>query len=77
VPLGPVKQHTGEAADEPLRLLIYPGRDAAFLLYEDDGRSFDYRNGQWMGIQLEWREASRRLSARSLVFEGRPIDVQV
>jgi hypothetical protein len=28
-------------------------------------------------IQLEWREASRRLSARSLVFEGRPIDVQV
>jgi len=103
VPLGPVKQHTGEATDEPLTLLIYPGRDAAFLLYEDDGRSFDYRNGQWMGIQLEWREASRRLSlrlaegsrmlppqrrplearvigtrrARSLVFEGRPIDVQV
>ena len=30
----------------PLGILIYPGNDASFLLYEDDGKSFDYRKGK-------------------------------
>jgi alpha-glucosidase/alpha-D-xyloside xylohydrolase len=102
LPLGPVKEYTGQAVDGPLTLQIYPGRDGSFLLYEDDGRSFDYRKGQWMGILMEWRDAGRRLRlrlapgsrmlgppraiearvigsdrAKSLVFEGKPIDAQV
>jgi alpha-glucosidase (family GH31 glycosyl hydrolase) len=62
LPLGPVKQFTGEKADEPLSISIYPGRDGSFLLYEDDGASFDYRKGEWMGIQMAWDDTRRTLS---------------
>jgi alpha-glucosidase/alpha-D-xyloside xylohydrolase len=61
LPLGPVKQYTGERVDEPLSIFIYPG-DASFLLYEDDGKSFNYRKGEWMGIEMTWNEEQRRLT---------------
>ncbi len=59
LPLGPVKQHTGEKIDEPLAIHIYPGRDCRFLLYEDDGVSFRYRTGEWMGIDIGWNDRQR------------------
>lgn len=62
LPLGPVKQYTDEKVDAPLSLTIYPGEDGEFLLYEDDGKSFDYRRGDWMGIQMKWDDAARKLS---------------
>lgn len=61
LPLGPVKQYTEEKVDEPLTVTIYPGADASFLLYEDDGCSFNYRKGEWMGIQMAWNDAARTL----------------
>jgi len=62
LPLGPVKQFTGETVEEPLSISIYPGADASFLLYEDDGASFNYRNGAWMGIQMAWDDAHKKLN---------------
>jgi len=59
--LGPVKQFTGEKTDELLSITIYPGADGSFLLYEDDGTSFNYRQGEWMGIQLTWDDSRRTL----------------
>jgi alpha-glucosidase (family GH31 glycosyl hydrolase) len=61
LPLGPLKQFTGERVDGPLSVSIYPGADASFLLYEDDGSSFDWRKGEWMGIQMAWEDAHRKL----------------
>ncbi len=62
LPLGPVKQHTAEKVDEPCAISIYPGADASFLLYEDDGTSFNYRKGEWMGLQMAWHDARRTLT---------------
>jgi alpha-glucosidase (family GH31 glycosyl hydrolase) len=64
LPLGPVKQFTTERVNQPLSIFIYPGLDASFLLYEDDGASFNYRKGEWMGIQLDWHDATRTLTLR-------------
>jgi alpha-glucosidase/alpha-D-xyloside xylohydrolase len=64
IPLGPVKQYTAERVDGPLTLVIYPGADATFTLYEDDGHTFDYRRGEWMGIRMAWNDRARRLSLR-------------
>src|SRR5439155_6015614 len=50
VPFGPVKQYAAEKAAGPLTMVIYPGADGAFDLFEDDGRSFDYERGAWMGV---------------------------
>ena len=62
LPLGPVKQYTAEKSDKPLSISIYPGADASFLLYEDDGTSFNHLKGEWMGIQMEWSDAPRALT---------------
>jgi len=50
--------------DEPLSISIYPGADGSFLLYEDDGNSFNYRQGEWMGTQMNWNDARRSLVLR-------------
>jgi alpha-glucosidase (family GH31 glycosyl hydrolase) len=64
LPMGPVKQYTGEAVEAPLEILVYPGADGSFLLYEDDGASFRYRGGEWMGIQMAWNDDRRTLALR-------------
>jgi alpha-glucosidase/alpha-D-xyloside xylohydrolase len=64
LPLGPVKQYVDEPVGEPLEITVYPGGDGALLLYEDDGRSFNYRKGEWMGIQLKWNGRRRTLTLR-------------
>ena len=68
LPLGPVKQYTGEKVDGPLTLIVYPGVDGAFTMYEDDGATFDYRRGQWTRL----RSSGRMLGGYSL----RSIEVQ-
>ncbi len=64
VPMGPVKQYTAERVDSPLDILVYPGADGAYLLYEDDGSTFNFRQGEWMGIQMTWNDARKALSMR-------------
>jgi alpha-glucosidase/alpha-D-xyloside xylohydrolase len=83
LPFGPIVQYADEAVTEPLSLVIYPGADGALTLYEDDGRTFDYRRGAWMGIETGWNDAARRLTlrltpgSRMLPPLSRSIDVRV
>jgi len=62
LPLGPVRQQTSEKSGLPLSISIYPGANGSFLLYEDDGRSFNYRKGEWMGTRLDWNDERRVLT---------------
>lgn len=64
IPMGPLKQYTAEQVAGPLTVQIYPGADGAFTLYEDDGKSFNFRQGAWMGISMTWDDGKRRLSLR-------------
>jgi alpha-glucosidase (family GH31 glycosyl hydrolase) len=64
VPMGPVKQYTAEKVDGPITVTVYPGANGTFLLYEDDGRSFEYRRGEWMGLQMAWNDARKALSVK-------------
>ena len=47
-----------------MEIHLYPGAAGSYLLYEDDGRSFNYRQGQWMGIQMTWNDVGKTLSLR-------------
>jgi alpha-glucosidase/alpha-D-xyloside xylohydrolase len=71
VPIGPVKQHTGEVSSEPVVLRVYPGAEGAMTLYEDDGVSFDYQKGAFTRIVCSWNDASRTLSLKADA-KGRP-----
>jgi alpha-glucosidase len=61
IPFGPVRQYADEPSAEPTTLVVYPGPDAVSSLYEDDGESFAFRKGEWMGIEMAWRNAGRIL----------------
>jgi alpha-glucosidase (family GH31 glycosyl hydrolase) len=83
LPLAPVREYVDQPVDAPLTLVVYPGADGTFGLYEDDGRSFDYRKGAWMRTEMIWRDAARRLTlrlapgARMLPPAVRRIDVRL
>jgi len=62
LPQDPVKQYVNEKVEGPLTITVYPGADGEFLLYEDDGISFNHRKGDWMGIQLKWNDSQRTLA---------------
>jgi alpha-glucosidase (family GH31 glycosyl hydrolase) len=64
IPMGPVKQYTDEAVDGPLTLWVHPGADGVLSLYEDDGKTFDYRKHEFMRVNIAWNDKQRRLSMR-------------
>ena len=62
VPMGPVRQHVDDAPDAPLEIHVYPGRDSAFRLYDDEGDGYGYEDGAFAVIDVTWDDAARRLS---------------
>jgi len=62
LPIGPVKQHTQEESNEPLTLRVYPGADGTTSLYEDDGSSYRYQQGEFTRIQCSWKDEERTLT---------------
>jgi len=61
VPLGPVVQYTDEQPGAPYEIRIYPGADARFTLYDDDGETYRYEKGEYATVALVWDEARRAL----------------
>jgi alpha-glucosidase len=82
LPLDPVRQYADEAASGPTTLVVYPGADGMASLYDDDGRTLNYRLGEWTRVEARWRDRERELTltratgvrplaARDRVFEVR------
>jgi alpha-D-xyloside xylohydrolase len=61
VPMGSVVQDASEP-QEALEIRIYPGRDAAFDLYEDAGDGYTYEHGAHAITHLQWDDRQKMLS---------------
>ncbi|MDE3187749.1 MAG: DUF5110 domain-containing protein [Acidobacteriota bacterium] len=61
VPLGPVIEYAGQAAD-PIELRVYPGADGDFNLYEDEGDGYRYEQGAHAIIPMHWDDAHHTLT---------------
>jgi alpha-glucosidase/alpha-D-xyloside xylohydrolase len=64
IPMGPVKQHTGESVDDALTLTVYPGADGAAVVYEDDGIGFANEAGAYREIAAAWDDGGKQLTLR-------------
>jgi alpha-glucosidase (family GH31 glycosyl hydrolase) len=62
IPMGPVKQYTTEKVDGPLTLVVYPGANGEFALYEDDGTTFNFEKGESSRLRLTWNDSRRTLN---------------
>ena len=47
---------------QTLDLLVYPGADATFTLYEDEGDNYNYEQGAYSTITLQWNDRKRTLT---------------
>jgi alpha-D-xyloside xylohydrolase len=61
LPLGEPVESTNET-QRVATLRVYPGADADFDLYRDDGITYNYEKGQFELTHLHWAEAARKLS---------------
>ena len=62
LPLGPEMQYVGEKAWDCLELRLYPGTDASFTLYEDEGDNYNYEKGIYATITFRWNERTRQFT---------------
>ena len=62
VPMGPVQEYAGQMRYDSLELRIYPGEDATFVLYEDEGDNYDYEKGAYTLIPFLWDEETQVLT---------------
>ena len=62
LPLGPEMQYVGEKAWDNLELRVYPGADATFTLYEDEGDGYNYEKGVYSTITFSWNDKQRTLT---------------
>jgi alpha-D-xyloside xylohydrolase len=74
IPFGPDIQHTGEAGDSPIELHIYTGQDAHFTLYEDEDDNYNYEQGLFTRIPIDWDDHSQQLTigSREGSYPGMP-----
>ncbi|SOB79640.1 alpha-D-xyloside xylohydrolase [Sphingomonas guangdongensis] len=77
LPLGAAVPST--ATRQPLESIrVYPGRDATFTLYDDDGVSNGYARGKdGRTAVLRWDDTARRLSANGTLPTGQRVDALV
>ena len=47
---------------QTLDMIVYPGADAVFTLYEDEGDNYNYEQGAYSTITLQWNDRKRMLT---------------
>lgn len=74
LPLGPVKQYADEKSDAPIDLVVYPGKDGAYELYDDGGDGYAYEKGAYSLVRMAWNDGARRLdiAPRQGRYDGMP-----
>ncbi|MES2660030.1 MAG: TIM-barrel domain-containing protein [Verrucomicrobiota bacterium] len=62
IPVDPIRQFTAEKVNDPLTLRIYRGADGDYTLYEDDGQSQAYLNGDSVLTRFRWNDRESALT---------------
>ncbi|MFR9651956.1 MAG: TIM-barrel domain-containing protein [Rikenellaceae bacterium] len=82
IPFAPKVQYATEPTNEPTTLKIYPGKDATFTLYYDDYTSYDYEQGRYSVIKIEYDSSNQRVTfdtpkGNYIDFANSPIEFNI
>lgn len=66
---GPEIEYVDEIPAAEITLKVYSGNDASFNLYEDDGVSYDYENGNYSIIPIVYDEVNHTMMIKDRVGE--------
>ena len=62
IPMNGDLQATADRDWSHLELRVFPGADGSFTLYEDDGETYAYEQGQYTEIPMTWNDRQRTLT---------------
>jgi alpha-D-xyloside xylohydrolase len=62
IPMTPGITRAEQSQTAPLEILIYPGADGSYTLYEDAGDGYGYENGEFSKIRFTWDNANSTLT---------------
>jgi alpha-D-xyloside xylohydrolase len=67
VPVGADVKHSMELQDAPWQLLVYSGESGSFTIYEDEGDSYRYEQGQYAATTIRWDDEASILTIEDRV----------
>ncbi len=70
IPFDPVRQYTSQEVNEPTTLKVYTGANGEFNLYEDDGITLEYLEGEAEITSIKWDNEERKLTIEPFSREG-------
>ena len=62
MPYAPVMQYAEESKWDNLEIVVYPGADGEFVLYEDEGDNYNYEDGKYSTITFKWNDKKGKLT---------------
>ena len=62
LPMAPVMMYAEESKWDNLDIVVYPGADAEFTLYEDEGDNYNYEKGVYSTITFKWNDKAGKLT---------------
>lgn len=62
IPVDPVRQYVAQNVALPTTLKIYRGQDGEFTLYDDDGATLDYLDGEMTLTRITWDDTAATLT---------------
>ncbi|MEE1102833.1 MAG: glycoside hydrolase family 31 protein, partial [Alistipes sp.] len=83
LPLAPVVQYAEQNKWEKLEIVVYPGADATFTLYEDEGDNYNYEKGAYSTIRFSWDDKRGRLTIGAIegeypgMLQKRTFDIRI
>ncbi|MCQ2203250.1 MAG: DUF5110 domain-containing protein [Bacteroidales bacterium] len=72
IPMGAEVQYSGEQVDKPVDIHIYPGKDASFTLYDDEGDNYNCEKGEYSTIVIKWDDKNHTVTfgSRNGTYNG-------
>jgi alpha-D-xyloside xylohydrolase len=79
IPSTEVMQYSDEKKDAPITLLIAKGANGSFELYDDDGRSTQYKGGEYSNIKITYDDNAGilKIGARQGSYKNMPQSIKV
>ena len=56
IPMAEAVEHSGDSSESEIKLVIYPGADGDFTLYQDEKDNYNYEKGDYTTIDLSWKD---------------------
>ena len=62
IPMTEAVSNTFQSDKKEIQYQVFPGADACFMLYEDEGDGYSYEKGEYKFTKISWNDAEEKLT---------------